>query len=244
MEPVHIGCSGWNYPHWRGSVYPKGLPQRLWLEHYATLFDTVEINATFYRLPTPETVSAWIERTPPGFLLTLKASRYLTHIKRLRRMREGVELFAERIAPLLGSPKMGPVLWQLPESFHRDDERLASALESLPSGWRHSIEFRHPSWFADEVMSLLRAHGVALVIGDHPSRPYQRRELTAPWTYVRLHQGAKGRRGSYSAAELETWKRRIAAWRSSTEVFVYANNDWEAFAIRNASWLRDRLSVR
>ncbi len=242
MKPVHIGCSGWNYAHWRGLVYPKGVPQRRWLEHYATSFDTVEVNATFYRLPKREMVAGWVERTPDDFILTLKASRYLTHIKRLTKIPRGIELFAERIEPLLASPKMGPLLWQLPESFHRDDERLASALAALPGDWRHAFEFRHPSWFADEVMDLLRAHGAALVIADDPSRPFQRHELTAPWTYVRLHRGSRGRRGNYSVAELETWKRRIAAWRRTAEVFVYANNDREAFAFNNARWLRAHLT--
>ncbi len=241
MKPVRIGCSGWNYSHWREVVYPKGVPQRRWLEHYATLFDTVEVNATFYRLPKAETVEAWVETTPKGFAFAIKASRYLTHVKRLRELRDGTARLAEAIEPLLRTPKMGPLLWQLPESFHRDDDRLASALEELPD-WRHAIEFRHPSWFVSDVLELLREHGVALVIGDHPEREFQLHELTVDWTYVRLHHGRRGRRGNYSQAELETWARRIAAWRADTEVYVYCNNDWEAFAVRNASWLRDRLS--
>ena len=137
---------------------------------------------------------------------------------------------------------MGPMLWQLPGNFQRDDERLAGALEVLPRDWRHCFEFRHPSWFVPEVYELLRRHRVALVIGDDPRRPFQAHELTTDWTYVRLHRGSRGRRGNYSLTELETWKRRIAAWRRDTEVFLYANNDWEAFAVRNASWLRDRLA--
>lgn len=240
MKPVRIGCSGWNYADWRGPVYPPGLPASRWLERYATIFDTVEVNATFYRLPTRKTVAAWVEKTPDDFVFAIKASRYLTHVKRLRELAEGVARFGERIEPLAGTPKMGPVLWQLPESFHRDDERLARALEALP-GSRNCFEFRHPSWFCDEVMSLLREHGVALVIGDHPERRFQSHELTADWTYVRLHYGGRGRRGNYSTTELERWKRRIAAWRSRAEVFVYANNDWEAFAVKNARWLKERL---
>jgi uncharacterized protein YecE (DUF72 family) len=241
MKPVRIGCSGWNYAHWRESVYPKGMPASSWLEHYATLFDTVEVNATFYRLPKVETVVAWEETAPAGFVFAIKASRYLTHVKRLRDLRDGVARFGERIEPLLFTPKMGPVLWQLPESFHRDDDRLAAALDALP-GWRHCFEFRHPSWFCDEVLALLREHRVALVIGDHPKRPFQPHELTADWTYLRLHHGKRGRRGNYSPRELEAWKRRIASWRFRVEVFIYFNNDWEAFAARNAAWLRDRLT--
>lgn len=241
MKPVRIGCSGWNYSHWRGSVYPKGIPASRWLEHYATLLDTVEVNATFYRLPKVETVASWAETVPEGFVFAIKASRYLTHVKRLRDLRNGVARFGERLEPLLETPKMGPVLWQLPESFHRDDDRLAAALDALPDR-RHCFEFRHPSWFCDEVLALMREHGVALVIGDHPQRRFQSHELTADWTYLRLHHGARGRRGNYSRTELEAWKRRIASWRTRAEVFVYFNNDWEAFAFRNASWLRDRLS--
>jgi uncharacterized protein YecE (DUF72 family) len=240
MRPVRVGCSGWNYKHWRESVYPKGVPQRQWLPYYATLFDTVEVNATFYRLPSRDTVEAWIESTPDDFVFSIKASRYLSHIKRLRGIANGIARLSQGIEPLLGTPKMGPLLWQLPENFHRDDERLAEALEAFPK-WRHCIEFRHPSWFAPDVMAMLREHDVALVIGDHPERPFQLHELTTDWAYVRLHHGKRGRRGNYSALELETWRRRIAAWRAEAEVFVYANNDWEAFAVRNATWLRDRF---
>jgi uncharacterized protein YecE (DUF72 family) len=240
MAGVRVGCSGWSYPHWREQVYPEGVPQRRWLEHYTTLFDTVEVNATFYRLPRRETVTGWVERTPPNFLLAVKASRFLTHVRRLSDVGRGLERFYERIAPLLDSPKMGPVLWQLPETFHRDDERLAGALARLPAG-RHCFEFRHESWFAPEVYELLREHGAALVIGDHPARPFQAHELTADWTYVRFHSGSRGRRGNYSDGELETWARRIAAWRSRAEVLAYFNNDWEGFAVRNALALRARL---
>jgi uncharacterized protein YecE (DUF72 family) len=236
MKAVRVGCSGWNYPHWRERVYPKGVPQRRWLAHYATLFDTVEINNTFYRLPNRSAVTAWVEETPPGFLFAVKASRFLTHMKRLTDMGQGVERFYERIEPLAESPKMGPVLWQLPESFRRDDERLTAALGRLPPG-RHCFEFRHESWFVPEVYAALRKHGVALVIGDHPERPFQTHELTADWTFVRFHYGSRGRNGNYSAGELETWQRRVAQWRRRIEVFAYFNNDWEGYAVRNGKTL-------
>jgi uncharacterized protein YecE (DUF72 family) len=242
VRPVHIGCSGWNYSHWRERVYPKGLPQRRWLEHYARLFRTVEINNTFYRLPRREAVAAWVKESPPGFLFAVKASRYLTHVKRLQDMGRGVERFYERIEPLLRSPKMGPVLWQLPPTFRRDDERLAGALAQLPPG-RHCFEFRHESWFVDETYELLRRHGAALVIGDHPQRPWQARELTADWMFIRFHYGHRGRNGNYSERELEQWARRIEGWRAGAEVFAYFNNDWEGYAVRNGLWLRSRLGV-
>jgi len=242
VKPVHVGCSGWNYKDWRGRVYPKGMPPSRWLEHYATIFDTVEVNSTFYRLASPDAVAHWIEQTPEHFLFTIKASRYLTHVKRLTDLGQGVKRFYDSVRPLVGSPKLGPVLWQLPENFHRDDDRLANALERLPDG-RHCFEFRHESWFTPEVYALLRRHGVALVIGDSPERPFQSHEMTTDWTFVRFHHGARGRRGNYSETELEEWATRIAAWRSSTEVFAYFNNDWEGFAVRNGAWLRSRLGV-
>jgi uncharacterized protein YecE (DUF72 family) len=239
-RPVHIGCSGWNYRDWRGAIYPEGLPARRWLERYAELFDTVEVNNTFYRLPSQSAVEGWVEQTPSGFVIAVKASRYLTHVKRLREMQRGAARYFEAIGPLASSPKLGPVLWQLPANFKRDDERLGETLSQLPEG-RHCFEFRHPTWFVPEVYELLRRHGAALVIGDDPERPFQSHEITADWTYVRFHRGNRGRRGNYSKRELEDWKRRIAAWRSDVEVFAYFNNDWEAFAPRNALWLAERL---
>jgi uncharacterized protein YecE (DUF72 family) len=240
VRSVRIGCSGWNYPHWRERVYPKGLPTRRWLEHYATLFDTVEVNNTFYRLPRRAAVAAWVEESPADFLFAVKASRFLTHMKRLTDMEGGVARFYERIEPLVASPKLGPVLWQLPENFHRNDDRLAGALARLPPG-RHCFEFRHASWFTPDVYALLRQHGVALVIGDHPKRPFQTHELTVDWTFVRFHHGSRGRNGNYSERELDTWARRIAQWRRRVDVFAYFNNDWNGYAVRNGLWLSERL---
>jgi uncharacterized protein YecE (DUF72 family) len=222
-------------------VYPRGLPPSRWLSHYATLFDTVEVNSTFYRLASRDAVASWVEQTPDHFVFALKASRYLTHVKRLTEMERGAARFYERIEPLVGTPKLGPIVWQLPANFHRDDERLAGALERLPAG-RHAFEFRHSSWFVPEVYALLRAHGAALIIGDHPERPFQTHELTADWTFIRFHQGRRGRRGSYSETELRTWQRRISQWRRRVEVYAYFNNDWEAFAVRNALRLKAMLS--
>jgi uncharacterized protein YecE (DUF72 family) len=241
VRDVRIGCSGWSYDHWRGLVYPDGIPQRRWLEHYATLFDTVELNATFYRLPRRATVAGWVERSPRGFVFAVKASRYLTHVRRLLDLGRGVDRFYACLEPLLPTAKMGPVLWQLPETFHRDDERLSATLESVPRG-RHCFEFRHASWFAPEVYELLRRHGAALVVGDHPERPFQSHELTADWTYIRFHHGSRGRRGNYSERELDEWAERIAGWRRRVDVYAYFNNDWEGFAVRNGLALRERLS--
>jgi uncharacterized protein YecE (DUF72 family) len=239
-RPVHVGCSGWNYRDWRGTVYPPGCPASRWLSHYATLFGTVEVNATFYRLQRPAAVARWVEQTPPEFVFAAKGSRYLTHMKRLTDMDRGVKRLLERLEPLLESPKMGPMLWQLPETFRRDDERLAFALDRLPPG-RHAFEFRHESWFTDEVLELLRWHGVALAIGDHPERPWQSHELTADYSFVRFHYGHRGRRGNYSETELDEWARELRRLARRAEVFAYFNNDWEGFAVRNARGMRERL---
>lgn len=240
MNRVRLGCSGWNYDSWRGELYPQGLSPRHWLERYAERFDTVEVNATFYRLIRREAVAHWVEQTPSGFLFAVKASRYLTHVKRLSDMKDGIARFYERIEPLIEAGRLGAVLWQLPETFHRDERRLTSALALLPPG-RHAFEFRHPSWFAPEVYAILREHDAALVFADHPERPFQTHEATAPWSYVRLHYGSNGRRGNYSESELERWALCLHEWRRERELFVYFNNDWEAFAPRDALLLRRQL---
>jgi uncharacterized protein YecE (DUF72 family) len=242
VSEVRVGCSGWNYTHWRELVYPKGLPPARWLDYYATLFDTVEVNATFYRLPRTAAVERWANESPPGFLFAVKMSRYVTHVKRLRELARSLELFFERLEPLVRSPKLGPVLWQFPESFRREDERLASALAQLPAG-RHCFEFRHESWFVEEVYALLREHGAALVIGDHPKRPFQAHELTAGWTFVRFHYGARGRNGNYSERELDEWAERISGWRRDADVYAYFNNDWDGYAVRNGLGLKERLGA-
>ncbi len=242
MRRTRIGCSGWNYTDWRGPFYPPREPQRRWLELYAERFDTVEVNTTFYRLPRRDAVARWVEQTPDGFTFAVKASRYLTHIKRLTDLEQGVARFYERIEPLIDAGRLGPVLWQLPGNFVRDDGRLHAWLEALPDGL-HTIEFRHESWFASPVMRALREHGVALTIGDHPERGFQTRAATAPWRFVRFHYGSRGRGGNYSATELEQWTRRIAQWRRRQAVWAYFNNDWRALAPANAAVLARRLGI-
>ena len=243
---LFVGCSGWNYDHWRGGVfYPPRLPAREWLPFYAERFDTVEVNSSFYRLPQRDSVARWVDAVPDEFVFSVKVSRYITHVKRLSDTGKHIALLLDRIEPLVGSPKLGPLLWQLPGRLQRDDERLAAALTEFPPGLRHAIEFRHESWFSDDVMSLLRAHGVALVIADGPNvRAFQRDELTAGFAYVRLHAGARGRRGNYSQTELRSWAKRIKAWSKRRDVLVYLNNDWEGFAPANATTLRSLTGVK
>jgi uncharacterized protein YecE (DUF72 family) len=243
VRPVRIGCSGWNYKHWRERVYPKGCPASRWLAYYATLFDTVEVNTTFYRLPRRDSVARWVEQTHDDFVFAVKMSRYVTHLKRLTDLEGAIARFYERIEPLALSPKLGPVLWQLPPNFKRDDERLAAALDALPDG-RHCFELREPSWYSDEVYALLREHGVALVIPDSPKYPFRTLELTADWTFVRFHHGSRGRRGNYSESELGEWAERIDGWRRAVDVYAYFNNDWEGFAVANGLRLRELLESR
>jgi len=230
---IRIGCSGWNYASWRGDFYPQGLPASRWLEHYASVFDTVEVNSTFYRLARRDAVARWVTQTPADFRFAVKSSRYLTHVKRLRDMQQGVQRLYEPLHPLIEAQRLGPVLWQLPANFHRDDERLANALDQLPAG-RHTFEFRHLSWFCAEVLELLRWHGVALTIADRPGLDFQTHDLTADFAYVRFHHGHRGRRGNYSDSELAAWAQRIADWGRAMDVYAYFNNDWELFAPRNA----------
>jgi uncharacterized protein YecE (DUF72 family) len=240
---LRIGCSGWNYAHWRNGVfYPPRLASRRWLAFYARHFDTVEINSTFYRLPRSSAVARWVEETPSDFLFAVKVSRYVTHVKRLVDVQEHLPLLYERIEPLLGSPKLGPFLWQLPPTFRCDLDRLAATLEHLDDGHRHAFEFRHPSWFRGETYGLLREHGCALVIADRPEvHDFQAHELTADFTFVRFHAGTRGRNGNYSQTELREWAERLARWASEVDVYAYFNNDWEGFAVQNARDLQAML---
>ena len=238
---IRIGCSGWSYRDWREPVY-RGAPPARWLARYAELFDTVEVNSTFYRLARETAVARWAAETPPGFTFTVKASRYLTHVRRLQDLGTPLERFRAPLAPL--GAKLGPTLWQLPPDLRRDDDRLAGALARLPPG-RHAFEFRHPSWFAPEVLALLRAHGAALVIAHdgRAGRVSSPLELTAPFTLLRFHFGARGRGGNYSERELREWAARVRDLATAADVFAYFNNDWGALAVRNALRLRALVSA-
>ena len=241
---LRIGCWGWHYAHWRNGVfYPPRCATRHWLEFYARHFDTVEVNTTFYRLPREASVARWVAETPPGFAFAVKVSRYVTHIKRLLEVERHLPLLYARIRPLLRSEKMGPLLWQLPPNFACDLDRLAGALEHTHDGHQHAFEFRHASWFREETYTLLREHGVALVIGDRPQvNHFQAHELTAGFTFVRFHSGSRGRNGNYSHGELDEWAERLDRWRREVDVYAYFNNDWEGFAVENARYLQGLLA--
>jgi uncharacterized protein YecE (DUF72 family) len=229
---VWIGTSGYVYRHWRGGVfYPAKLKQREELAYYAARFPTVELNNPFYRLPTPEMFVRWREVTPDGFRFAVKASRYITHIKRLQDVADEVALFMER-AELLG-PKLGPVLFQLPPNQQIDLPRLGAFLPLLHAGRQWVVEFRHPSWHTTETYSLLAERGIALCIpvggGLHPDRI-----TTAGFTYIRMHRGQEPA-GGFTRQELRTWTQQIRSLADAgKEVYLYFNNDWEGFAIRDA----------
>lgn len=238
---VRIGTSGWIYRAWRGPFYPEKLPQRLWFEHYAGRFDTAEINATFYRLPTQAAVARWREQAPDDFVFAWKASRFITHMKRLK----DAEPSLQRIyAPMLAlGAKLGPALFQLPPQMSLDLPRLTDFLALLPDGRRHVVEFRHPSWYVEPVLAALAARDVALCISDHHHAPAPFL-ATASFAYVRGH-GPGGRyAGAYPEATLQTWAEHIEAWRGEgRDVFAYFDNDIGCAAPGDAQRLKARLGV-
>jgi len=237
--PIRIGTSGWQYRHWRGVLYPPGVPQRRWLEHYAQQYATVENDGTFYRLPTRETFAHWRARTPDGFVMAIKASRYLTHIRRLRDPAEPVERLM-RAASGLG-PRLGPVLLQLPPNMFADPARLGACLEAFaksdPTGAvRVAVEPRHSSWWSDEIRQVLAGHGAALCWADRFDRPLSPLWRTASWGYLRLHEGSAEPWPRYAAATLNSWLDRInEAWPGDAPVYVYFNNDQHGAAIADSA---------
>jgi uncharacterized protein YecE (DUF72 family) len=241
MAEIRIGTSGWLYRPWRGPFYPPKLAQARWLEHYASRFDTAEINGTFYRLPTQATVARWREATPPGFLFSWKASRFITHMKRLRDPEDSLHrIFAPMEA--LGS-KLGPALFQLPPQMRPDLARLTDFLALLPPERRHVIEFRDPAWYADPVFAKLAEHQVALCVSDHHHAPAPW-IATAPFAYVRGH-GPGGRYvGAYSDGTLRAWAVKIAGWRAEgRDVFTYFDNDVGCAAPEDARRLKRLLGM-
>jgi uncharacterized protein YecE (DUF72 family) len=248
--PVLVGTSGWQYRDWRDVLYPAGVPQRRWLEQYASQYATVENNNAFYRLPSRDTFAAWRDRTPDGFVMAVKASRYLTHIRRLRDP-------AEPVARLLGAaaglgPRLGPVLLQLPPNLAADPPLLAACLDQFPAAARAAgtgpvrvaVEFRHPSWWAEDgaapsmasrVQQVLAGHDAALCWADrlgHPVTPLWR---TAGWGYLRFHEGAAQPWPRYGRQALQSWAERIQhTWPGGADVYVYFNNDPGGAAIRDS----------
>jgi uncharacterized protein YecE (DUF72 family) len=235
---LRVGTSGWQYRDWRGVFYPPGLAQRGWLEYYAARYNTVENNASFYRLPSRETFAGWRARTPDGFVMAVKASRYLTHVRRLRDPAEPVARLLSAAAGL--GDRLGPVLLQLPPNLPADPGALEGALREFARfpGTRVAVEFRHPSWWAAEVQQVLERCGAALCWADRLERPVTPLWRTAGWGYLRFHEGAAQPWPRYSAQALRSWVERVAAaWPGDADVFVYFNNDQGGAAVHDAAAL-------
>jgi uncharacterized protein YecE (DUF72 family) len=233
---VLIGTSGWQYADWRDPYY-RGTPQRRWFEHLLGDFRTVELNVTFYRLPKAETFAGWHERSPADAVIGVKASRYITHVKRLRDPGPSVQLLMQRSEPL--REKLGPVLVQLPPDLTVDADALDGVLRAFPRRVRVAVEPRHASWWSDEVRRVLERRGAALVWADRrgPITPLWR---TAPWGYVRFHEGRARRWPFYGGQALRTWADRLAAY-GTDDVYAYFNNDPGCAAVDNAMTLARRL---
>jgi uncharacterized protein YecE (DUF72 family) len=229
--PVLVGTSGWQYRDWRGRFYPERLAQARWLEHYASRFATVESNNAFYRLPESHTFAEWAARTPPDFVMAVKASRFLTHVRRLRDPAEPVERFLDHARHL--GPKLGPVLLQLPPTLRADAGLLEATLDCFPGGVRVALEPRHQSWFSDRILELLRERGAAMCLTDRAGgrSPVWR---TADWTYLRFHEGTATPRPCYGRQALATWAEALAASWSRADAYVYFNNDTGGCAVRDA----------
>ncbi|WP_327153586.1 DUF72 domain-containing protein [Streptomyces tubercidicus] len=231
---VLVGTSGWQYKDWRDVLYPQDRPQRLWLEEYARHFATVESNAAFYRLPEEKTFAGWRDRTPDGFVMAVKASRYLTHIKRLREPQEPVGRLMARAAAL--GPRLGPVLLQLPPTLRADAGLLEDCLRCFPAGTRVAVEPRHTSWWTAEIRTVLERRGAALCWADRGSRPVTPLWRTADWGYLRFHEGRAEPWPRYGGQALTTWARRIAdTWPAGADVYTYFNNDPGGAAVRDAT---------
>jgi uncharacterized protein YecE (DUF72 family) len=236
---VLVGTSGWQYDDWRGRFYPKDLPKSGWLRYFSEAFPTVEVNNTFYQLPKEETFVSWREASAEGFLVTVKASRYITHLRRLRDCRDPVRLLWSRCRRL--GKKLGPVLFQLPPNFKADVDLLRGFLSLLPKGMRPAFEFRHPSWENGETHRALDEAGCALVLADRPgARPPN--VVTGGWSYIRFHQGTLLGPG-YTRAKLRRWADRITDMEAY-DTFVYFNNDTGGAAVRDAMTLRELLQAR
>lgn len=238
MGEVRIGTSGWAYKDWNGPFYPDEVKAKDRLSYISRRFPTLEINASFYRMPTDKAVAGWREQTPDDFLFAWKASRYITHNKKLNDPADSLAYMFERIEGL--GDKIGPVLFQLPPNLHRNDERLATFLKALPKKGRFAFEFRHPSWYDPAILDRLRDHGAAFCISDHHDAPAPF-EVTADFVYLRGH-GPGGRyHGRYGEAALEDWAAHIRRWRKNHDVFVYFDNDIKSAAPADAQQLIDIL---
>jgi len=247
MPEIYIGTSGFSYKHWSDGVfYPKDIPQRKWLEYYTEHFNTVELNVSFYRLPKGSVFEGWYKRTPENFIFVLKGSRFITHIKKLADCNDSIELFFSRAKGL--KEKLGVVLWQLPPNFHANAERLQKFCELLEENkvakdTKHVFEFRHESWFRDEIYGVLRKHNFSLCVAHSRCWPYEE-VATAGFVYMRFHGGEVLYGSNYSDEELQDWAAKAKKWLSENrDIYAYFNNDAYGYAVYNAKKFRELLST-
>ena len=238
MSQVHVGTSGWNYNHWAGVFYPQGHPKSRWLEYYTSIFATVEVNATFYRSMPSSTLAAWCARSPDDFVWSLKAHRFITHIRRLQEVAEPVDSLVASLAPI--RDKLGVVLFQLPPSLVFEAAVFSAFCRCLPRDLRLCIEARHKSWTGEEALGLMRAHNIAWCISDTAGRYPFLVAITADFAYVRLHGSQSLYASDYSESELVDWAHRIRSW--DRETYVYFDNDYQGYAPHNALRLQHLLS--
>jgi uncharacterized protein YecE (DUF72 family) len=239
---IHVGCSGWVYRHWKGGFYPADLPQKRWFEHYAQSFDTVEINASFYRLPLASTFVGWKEKAPPGFRYAVKANRFLTHLKKLVGCEEQLDEFIA-LARGLGEA-LGPILYQLPPSLHKDLPRLDAYLSRLPRDLEHVVEFRHASWYQEDVLALLDRHGAGFVTHDLVGLASPR-WASGRTAYVRFHGTAGKYWGRYSEKQMTEWAEwLVGQQRAGRSCWAYFNNDIHLHAIADARTLKAAIAAR
>ncbi len=242
MQKVHIGTSGWSYKSWEKTFYPPDLPKSRHFDFYATQFSTVEINLTFYRLPTPAMVQGWRDKAPPGFVYAVKGSRFITHMKKLANLDGALERFFERIEPM--KSRIGVILWQLPPMLRKDPPRLEDFLSQLPRNYSYAVEFRHPSWLAPDIFELLRRFDAAHVSVSSLGMPMNL-TVTSELVYIRFHGLAGGAAHDYTQTELQPWARHICHQADcDRQVFVYFNNDANVRAPGNARLLRDMVGRR
>lgn len=236
MHPaICIGTSGWIYPHWKGVFYPEKLPQSKWLEFYADQFSSVELNATFYHLPRSETFANWHRRTPEHFLWAVKASRYITHIKKLNEPQEPLARLYAAVSGL--KEKLGPILFQLPPSLSFHEEIFRDFCRSLNPAFRYALEVRNVQWLNDTLFAILAAHNIAFCIADTAGRYPYHEAVTADFVYVRLHGSQALYASEYSEAELKRWAQKITHW--AKDAFVYFDNDYAGYAVKNARRLKE-----
>jgi uncharacterized protein YecE (DUF72 family) len=243
FEPeYYVGCSGWHYDHWRILYYPPGTKKTEWLSFYAKQFNTVEINSSFYRLPSERALIRWRENTPDNFIFAIKASRFITHVNKLRNCRVALGNFLSRVSFL--KSKLGPLLYQLPPSIERNDDMLCGFLDLLPHGYRHVFEFRHDSWINEAIFHILQQYNVALCIADIPNMDFPL-ITTSDFAYIRFHGNKELYSSCYSNRELLQWSQNIINLNGAIKaVYIYFNNDAKAFAVKNAQVLMNYLATR